>query len=249
MIVRTNRELKEKYDDLKAGDCFVGSLSLKHIKHNVFVDLMERGVRFFPSALSQILAGSKTAQAMTFRPWMVPHTRVVTRMADLLAVSNLYAKNGIEAVVTKEDRMHCGLGIHRWDHVEAVYNHALHRPEWFPFVLQPFVAEYTDVRVVTAGGYWEAYTRENKDNFRKNLSAGGIRGPYRLTEGQSAFCNTVMERGKFPYAHIDLLITPKGTTYLSEIALNGGLKGAQIDRKDLDTLKKKVLEDAVDDQE
>jgi ribosomal protein S6--L-glutamate ligase len=51
-----------------------------------------------------------------------------------------------------------------------------------------------------------------------------------------------MERGKFPYAHIDLLVTADGHSYLSEIALNGGLKGARIEREDLDAMKGNILE-------
>jgi len=51
-----------------------------------------------------------------------------------------------------------------------------------------------------------------------------------------------MERGKFPYAHIDLLVTEDGHSYLSEIALNGGLKGARIRREELDAIKKDLLE-------
>jgi ribosomal protein S6--L-glutamate ligase len=51
-----------------------------------------------------------------------------------------------------------------------------------------------------------------------------------------------MERGKFPYAHIDLLATADGHTHLSEIALNGGMKGARMSREDLDARKQAILE-------
>ncbi|MBT8490530.1 MAG: hypothetical protein KJN62_05740, partial [Deltaproteobacteria bacterium] len=51
-----------------------------------------------------------------------------------------------------------------------------------------------------------------------------------------------MEQGKFPYAHMDLLITDNGEYYLSEIALNGGIKGARISRKELDQKKQSVIE-------
>ena len=37
-----------------------------------------------------------------------------------------------------------------------------------------------------------------------------------------------MQRGKFPYAHLDLMVTGSGETYLSEINLRGGIKGAVI---------------------
>ena len=56
------------------------------------------------------------------------------------------------------------------------------------------------------------------------------------------FCRKAMERGKFPYAHLDIHITDDGTYYLSEITLNGGTKGAKIRRKELDQKKQDVLE-------
>ena len=51
-----------------------------------------------------------------------------------------------------------------------------------------------------------------------------------------------MNRGKFPFAHIDLHILESGECFLSEIALNGGIKGAAITREELDGKKQVVLE-------
>jgi ribosomal protein S6--L-glutamate ligase len=51
-----------------------------------------------------------------------------------------------------------------------------------------------------------------------------------------------MQRGKFPFAHIDLMLTESGECYLSEIALNGGVKGARIRRETLDQKKMALLE-------
>jgi len=242
MIIRSNLELKERYDDLKAGDCFVGILSFKNLKHRVLIDLLERGVRIFPSALSQTLGRSKVAQAQALRPWMLPHTLIIARRVDLMVAINTYNEHAIGAVVTKEDHLQCGFGVHRWDNVEAVYNRASFQDTAYPFVLQPFVENYTDIRAIIAGDYHEAYTRENKNNFRMNLTVGGTSRPYDLTEEQLALCHRVMERGKFPYVHLDLLIDKDGHSYLSEAALNGGMKGAKITRPELDAMKKDILE-------
>ncbi len=242
MFIRTNRELKERYDELKAGDCFIGMLGFKNLRRRVFIDLVERGIQFFPSALSQTLAGSKIAQALVFRPWMVPHTLIITRRVDLMHAINTYDEHGIGPVVTKEDSRHCGFGVHRWDNIEAVYNQASFHTIFYPFIIQPFLENYTDVRVVIAGNYCDAYIRENPHNFRMNLAAGGTSRPYELGKDQVSFCHKIMERGKFPYAHIDLLVTADGYSYLSEIALNGGLKGARIEREDLDAMKRDILE-------
>jgi ribosomal protein S6--L-glutamate ligase len=242
MIIRTNRELREHYDELKAGDCFTGMLSLKKLKHRAFIDLLERGVRFFPSALSQTLGHSKVAQALALRRWMIPHTLTIARRIDLMHAINTYNQHGIGTVVTKEDRLQCGFGVRRWDTVEAVYSHLSFNTSSYPFVLQPFLESYTDVRVIIAGDYYEAYTRQNQNNFRMNLTAGGTSRQYTLTKAHLALCHGVMERGKFPYAHIDLLVTEDSHSYLSEIALNGGMKGARMSREDLDALKKHLLE-------
>jgi hypothetical protein len=51
-----------------------------------------------------------------------------------------------------------------------------------------------------------------------------------------------MQRGKFPFAHLDLMILESGKCHLSEIALNGGIKGARIDRQELDQKKQALLE-------
>ncbi len=245
MIIRTNRDLRDRYDELKAGDCFIGMLSFKNLKHRAFIDLLERGVRFFPSALSQTLGHSKVAQALVFRRWMIPYTLTIARRVDIMHAINAYNQHGIGTVVTKEDNLQCGFGVHRWESVEVVYNHVSSNASLYPFVLQPFLETYTDVRVIMAGDYCEAYSRRNQDNFRMNLTVGGTSRPYTLTKDHLALCHSVMERGKFPYAHIDLLVTKDGHGYLSEIALNGGMKGARIKREDLDVLKRDILEKMV----
>jgi ribosomal protein S6--L-glutamate ligase len=173
---------------------------------------------------------------------MIPYTLIITRRVDLMYAINTYNQHGIGPVVTKEDHLQCGFGVHRWDNIEATYNQITFSPTSYPFVVQPLLENYTDVRVIIAGDYREAYTRENQNNFRTNLSIGGASRPYDLTEDQLTRCHRVMERGKFPYAHIDLLVTADGPIYLSEIALNGGLKGARIEREDLDAMKSDILE-------
>jgi glutathione synthase/RimK-type ligase-like ATP-grasp enzyme len=242
MIIRTNRELKRRFDEFTAGDCFIGMLTLKHLRQNVFVDLLERGVRILPSALSQTLSHSKASQARVFEKWMVPHTLVITRRVDLMSAMNTYDALGVHTVVTKEDHLQCGYGIHKWESLEDVYNELSFDPRWYPFVLQPFLKDYIDVRVIVAGDYWEAYSRENPHNFRMNLSLGGTSRPYDLSKDQLTLCNAVMARGRFPYAHVDLLVTADRRSFLSEIALNGGMKGAQIKREKLDALKRDILE-------
>jgi glutathione synthase/RimK-type ligase-like ATP-grasp enzyme len=247
MIIRSSQELKERYQDLCSGDIFLGILSYKHIKQSILIDLMERGVSCFPSPLSQILNQSKTTQAVVLNKWMLPHTCVITRRRDLIETINTYTKLDIAPVVTKEDHMHCGHGVRKWDTIEILYNYMALSESSYPFVIQPFLDNFTDVRVIIAGNYMEAYVRYNPDNFRMNISMGGKNHPYEINTDLLNFCRTAMERGKFPYAHLDIHITDDGSYYLSEITLNGGTKGAKIRRKELDQKKHDVLERLVNE--
>jgi ribosomal protein S6--L-glutamate ligase len=99
-----------------------------------------------------------------------------------------------------------------------------------------------DVRVIIAGDYTEAYVRHNPYNFRMNISMGGKNYPHETSPELLNFCRKAMARGKFPYAHIDVQITDNGAYYLSEIALNGGTKGAKIRQRELNQMKKALLE-------
>jgi ribosomal protein S6--L-glutamate ligase len=242
MIIRNARELKERYQDLRSGDTLLGILTYKHIKESIFIDLLERGISCFPSPLSQVLNHSKAMQAVILKKWMLPHTYAITRRADLIDAINTYNRLDIAPVVTKEDHRHCGHGVRKWDTMEILYSFLALSDASYPFVLQPFLDNFTDVRVIIAGDYSEAYVRHNPDNFRMNISMGGRNYPHEISADLLKFCRKAMERAKFPYAHMDIQITDDGTYYLSEIALNGGTKGAKIRQRELEQKKKELLE-------
>ena len=242
MIIRSSRELKALYHELSPGDIFISTLTYKHMKQSVLIDLLERGITCLPSPLSQTLNSSKAAQALVLKTWMLPNTFVITRRTDLIDTINQYNKLGITQVVTKEEHLHCGHGIRKWDTIETLYSFMSMSETSYPFVVQPFLENFTDIRVIIVGDYVEAYVRHNPNNFRMNISSGGTRYPYTLDKDQEKFCRAVMERGKFPFAHLDLHNTDNGENYLSEIALNGGIKGASISRKELDQKKQNLLE-------
>lgn len=243
MIVRGSRELLQNYDRLGPGDVFVGKVPGGPLRPARLIDLMGRGVDCLPSALSQTLNGSKAAQAEILYAWMPPLTRVIRRRIDLLDAMGPYHRQGVAGVVTKEDRMHCGHGVRRWDSLETLYNMVAFAKSGFPFVLQPFLERFTDVRAIIVGDYVEAYTRSNPDNFRRNLSAGGRSRPYTLKANEEEFCRAVMARGGFPYAHLDLQLLEDGRCFLTEIALEGGIKGARIDRPMLQKMKTAMLDE------
>jgi ribosomal protein S6--L-glutamate ligase len=249
MIVKNNRELKALYHKLSGGDVFIGNLSLKYLKHTMLIDMRERGIRCLPSALAQVLNSSKAAQAFVLKNWMLPHTRVIPRRSDLIDALNAYNRRGIGPVVTKQDGMHCGHGIRYWETMETLYSFMALDQSAYPFVLQPFMEKFTDVRIIIVEDYVEAYTRHNPHNFRVNITLGGTGCVYALSAQQKEFCRAVMQRGKFPYAHLDLMVLDKDACYLSEIALNGGIKGARIGRPELDQKKMAVLEKMADQRD
>ena len=242
MILRGFKELAANFHRLAAGDVYIGRIHTAFWRQTFLVDLQQRGVHCIPSPLSQVLNGSKAAQAFVLNEWMLPLTRVIRRRHDLIDAAGEYAAAGVGAIVTKADRMHCGHGVRRWNDLETLYNTEAYRPDAYPMVLQPFVEQPVDVRVIIAGRYMEAYRRFNPNGFRMNMAAGGRSAPFELDQAAEQVCRTAMDRGRFPYAHIDLLIVADGTSYLSEIALNGGTKGARIDRRELDRIKTEVLE-------
>ena len=246
MIISSIRELRARYDQLGPGDIFAGSVSFKHLKQTVLIDLLERGIECLPSALSQILNSSKVAQALIFKKWMNPHTMIIHRRRDLIDALNRYGRQGIDSVVTKQDHMHCGHGVRRWQSLETVYNCLGFLEAAYPFVVQPWMENFSDVRVIIVGDYVEAYKRENPFNFRNNLSSGGQRRPYSLDTDSEHFCRAIMERGKFPFAHLDLLIMDTGERYLAEISLDGGIRGAAIGRKELNAMKQQMLQTLAD---
>ena len=173
---------------------------------------------------------------------------MIPRRSDLLEALNTYNKNGIGPVVTKQDGMHCGHGIRRWETMETLYSFMALEQSNYPFVLQPFQENFTDVRVIIVDEYVESYARSNPHNFRVNITLGGTDSVYDLSAHQEGFCRTVMQRGRFPYAHIDLMVMSDDTCYLSEIALNGGIKGARISREELDQKKAELLEKMADNR-
>ncbi len=242
MIVTGNRQLLDCYHQLAAGDVFVGRIALKYLRAALLVDLLEQGVQCLPPALSQILSGSKIAQAFVLSKWMLPHTTVITRRQALLQAVNHYHRLGIAAVVTKQDHMHCGHGLRRWQDLELLYNALGFCEDAYPFVLQPYFENYKDVRVIVAGDYIEGYLRYNPNNFRMNLAAGGSSSSHVVDAELEGFCRSVMARGRFPYAHLDVLLTEDGCCWLSEISLEAGIKGAKISRQQLEQTKRQVLE-------
>jgi ribosomal protein S6--L-glutamate ligase len=231
-IVDSSRQLFACYDQLQAGDIVLGRIRLTGAQEHLLLDLVSRGVQLIPSASSQLCSRSKVYQAALLGRFMVKGTLPVYSMQDMLEAVTACGRDGVGAVVCKLDRANGGLGILRFASIEDVYVQAALKALPFPFVVQPFVEDCSDVRVVILGDSVEAYRRCNPDNFRHNLHCGGGSHPWELSSEQLDFCQRVMKRAGFPYAHVDLLVLSDGTCYLSEINLRGGLRGAQMNQQD-----------------
>lgn len=243
-VITDMKTFSEKYYTLTRGDIVVGLLNLKKNEEAKFLHLVENGVRLFPPALAQATSRSKATQVYILGNFMVGHTFVARDKRDLIEQITDYNAHNIKEVVTKQDRLNCGLGINVWPSIEAVYNHASLGLMEFPFVVQPFVKNVRDIRVIIIGDYVEAYERINPYNFRHNLYFGGESRPYTLSKKERAFCLKVMRKAHFPYAHIDLMLN-NNELYLSEINLRGGLKGSQIKPDKYIPLINKVHQDFI----
>ena len=168
-IIKNNKTLRRKFNELGVGDIVLGRVRMKPSEEFLLLDLVERGIVLYPSALSQQVCRSKVQQALLFSSFMLPHTHAIHDQHDIMAAVNLYDQHGISRVVTKLDRKNAGMGIYLWQSIEDVYTQASLGVLPFPFVVQPFLAESRDVRVVILGDYGEAYSRHNPYNFRNNL--------------------------------------------------------------------------------
>lgn len=241
-VVTSYQALLKNFSLLKKGDLVLSRIPIRSDNFHLLFDLERRGVIFFPSLLSQILSHSKVAQAEILKNFILPNTYVIRNKTDLLQVMEKGVITG--EVITKKDFANCGLGICLWRDLEEVFKFAGTEVLPFPFVLQPFYKNWLDIRVILLGEeYIEAYLRENPRNFRQNLFFGGKAKAYELSEREIDFCKRVMERGEFPYAHLDLTYINGEGPFLSEINLKGGIKGAKIKPEKYEELLQKIRED------
>ncbi len=228
LLVRSVIEFRRYYQELCAADAVLGPLPLRLGEECKLLDLADRGVALFPPALAQLLARSKVAQAEVLRKYMAPGTFVAYGLADMADRLPEFQAEHPGPVISKRERAHLGLGVSRWPSLEALYSLAGLQPLSYPLIVQPFIEAARDFRVVVVADDTEAYERVNPHSFRKNLYQGGSARPAELSPEHLRFCRQVMARGKFPYAILDLLVSPDGGTYLSEINLKGGLTGARL---------------------
>jgi ribosomal protein S6--L-glutamate ligase len=242
-VFRNNDSLFAHYQQLKKGDIICGRIRLHHGEEHLLTDLLERGIYLLPSATAQLASRSKVFQTKIFSDFMLPGTLAIYDTHDILQASTLYNKLELKRVVLKCDRKNGGLGVHLFNNMEDLYNHVGRGSFYFPFVVQPFQQENRDIRVIILQDYIEAYERNNDYNFRSNLHCGGKSTAFNLSAQQISFCQAVMQRGHFPYAHLDLMLLPDNSYRLTEINLRGGLKGAQISGKVYQEKTEKILND------
>lgn len=225
-IIRSLTDFRKHYPHLTAGDLVLGYLPLRPGEEIKVVDILARGVRFFPPYLAQALCRSKAAQAEVLRDFMVPGTQVVYSAAELAGLSARFPPD--LPLVCKRARAHLGLGVSRWPSLESLLALAGVRDLEYPLIIQPFVAGARDFRAVLVGEYGELYERVNPYDFRQNLYQGGQARTAVFPAAWQEFCCRVMARGGFPYAVLDLLLAPDGSIHLSEINLTAGLKASRL---------------------
>ncbi len=242
-IVTDNKTFFDAYHELQAGDIVVGRIRLRPGEESLLVDLVSRGIHLIPSATAQLCSRSKVLQAGLLGKFMGPGTHPVHDLHDMLRLVGEYGEG--DRVICKLDRANGGTGILCFSSVEDVYNQAVLGTLAFPFVVQPFYADCRDIRVVVLGDMVEAYERRNSRNFRHNLHFGGVSSPWALTAEQRDLCRRIMQRAGFPYAHLDFLVARTGETWLTEINLRGGLRGAGLNQKDYLAQVERIHEEMV----
>lgn len=227
-VITDNDSLFKQYRDLQAGDIICSRIRIRAGEESLLLDLSRRGIIAVPSLISQLCSRSKSLQTRLCSWAMIPATTVIYTIHDMLETLNCYTREKIGEVVVKLEDKNGGLGVFKFGSIEDVHTQAALGRIPYPFVVQPFIGGCRDVRVIILDDYREAYERYNPDNFRNNLHYGGSPRPWELTGEQLELCTRVMEQVDFPYAHLDLMITEDGTSYLGEINLRGGLRGAAI---------------------
>ena len=231
-IITDSHSLFSHYKDLTKGDIVLGRIRLRPGEECLLLDLCRRGIVGIPSLVSQLCSRSKTMQARLYEWAMIPGTAVVYTIHDLLDTVNRYSGEGVEEVVVKLEGRNAGLGIFRYQSIEDVYTQSALGQIPYPYVVQPFVENCRDLRIIVLDKYWEAYERYNPGNFRNNLHCGGKARAVELTPEQQELCTRIMNQADFYYAHLDLMVTEAGASYLGEINLRGGLRGARISPED-----------------
>jgi glutathione synthase/RimK-type ligase-like ATP-grasp enzyme len=227
-IIRDNSSLFQHYNELEPGDIICCRLRLKPGEEHLLLDLSRRGINVIPSLTSQLCSRSKAFQTRLFSWAMVPATTVIYTLHDLLQAMADFGQRGVSKVVVKLEGKNGGHGVFLYQSIEDIYSQSALGSIPYPYVIQPFVSDCRDLRVIVIDDYWETYERSNPHNFRHNLHCGGTPAPVALSAEQQALCRRVMEQGDFRSAHIDLMITADGQIYFTEINLRGGLRGARI---------------------
>ena len=226
--IRDNDTLFRYYNQLSASTIVCTRIRLRSGEEHLLTDLAERGIPLIPSATAQLASRSKAFQTRLFSDYMLPGTCAIYDTHTLLDTISLYQKQKFTQVILKRERKNAGLGVHLFSNIEDIYNQVTGGSFSLPFVIQPFQPDNRDIRVIILDDYLEAYERINNYNFRKNLHCGGHAIPFTLTKEQISLCREIMARGRFSYAHIDLMLTGDKGCWLTEINLRGGLKGANI---------------------
>jgi ribosomal protein S6--L-glutamate ligase len=232
LVIRSNKELHETFHSLRKDDVVCCRIATKIGEEPILTTLLERGIHLIPSGTSQLASRSKVFQTRLFGDLMIDGTRAIHHRQDLEAVCELLNNIDRGAWVCKEDRKDAGLGIHLLDSAAALRGLLGKRVLSYPFVVQPYLTPVKDVRVIILDDHTEAYQRLNPGHWKQNLRSGASARACQLSKEQLALCKAVMKRGKFPYAHIDLLEDATGKNWLLEVNLRGGLKGAKLNGRE-----------------
>ena len=235
------------FDIVKPNDFVFGRLK----NPTTIFDLERQGVTIYPSPLSQFVSDDKLSQVDILKEYMIPRTYVARSKKELIEVGHQL----LGPVITKLASGGCGLGVQQWNSSLDAVNYFFDKMDSIPgIVMQPYVPKYDDVRVIVIGPFVFGYQRQNGNNLRQNISLGATPKRFSVSPELNAFCRSAMIKADFPYAHLDIMVNvsfaPESQLinginedfYLTEISLNGSLKGLDgVTPQEVNAMKENVL--------
>lgn len=182
----------------------------------------EKNVQLLPHPEQIALWASKIRQAQLFNEYVVPHTKWAINIIDLLILKQYYDNHYSGELVTKPER-NSGFGrdVRKWKNIDEIISFFNQYPTKFePMIIQSFIDNYKDYRVIMLGEYIYTKQRKNSKKWRQNVHLGADITATTLTKKEYEFCKKILQISNLPFIYIDLMITPDHI-YLGEISLTG----------------------------
>jgi len=213
---------QEAYESFKEGD-FVFSLMIR--SSHYAKTFLKKGVTLLPKFDMVKLWRSKIEHAKLFKDTHMPqHTTWAYNINELKNLQHYYKSNcpTSQLVTKKYTNTSGGKDVHKWKNIDHIIDYftTAGAGQFYPMVIQPFIENYKDYRVIVMGEFVQAIHRYNPNNWKQNTDLGASITDVPLTLEEWEFVRDVQRITKFPFIFIDLMITDDNI-YLGEFSLDG----------------------------